>query len=500
MKKLFMIAATAALAFGMGSCAKNSNIDTDPIDGDQARLGISFTMPSSGAATRAEERVGRTEENTVASVSIFLFDKVTGAPLAKPAPADRTVTVDATTFTSASGTFTMREGNYIETVAVGAATAYVVVNMPTDLRIKEYTSAADLLDEVKTVTQLTADNAFVMISDATPVNLVAYGEDETLSTVNATVKRVVAKVIATTKATDKKFFVDWESVETEASENLMTYELIDFAIQQDKTSSYLGKNTTSYGNVSDFAASKAKKGIVKVNGNTESDLNSANYFYVGENFSAASGGNSFGNTTYAMVRTRVTMSKVATWDSENSKVVWAAPTAAYTGTGAAKTLYVIPDMVNNNTTYIVENAGPTATIKQNGGTTDLTVPQTVKDIVYGMGVQDDPSTTSINEAKPLGFYIYENGDVNFQVWLHGTEGNYRIDRNQLINIDITGVKATEGFFPGYPGDVDPGDGDDPNNPDPEDPDKPIVPDAAQLEVVFNVMKWDYIAVGTELTK
>lgn len=463
-KKSNLVAALAATMI-FASCSKDDNdVNIPNAEGEKAKMSVAFTLPNT--ATRATHTYATTEESKVATVSVFVFtlagDKA-GVGGYTPLVADD--------FTSSDNVHTLKNTKLIETLS-GNKKIYVGINLPA-AAAKAFASEADLLKVIEAnASSLATDNNFAMFSNAKTENLLPDDPDNeksVINTVSIDVNRVVAKVIAT-KAKDT-FEATWNSVEGLT----MTYTIADFGVFNDAVKTFVAPNyangklftliddATATGVLNSFDASYTNgfKAIA-----AKDALTTDSKFYIGEN--APQDVSLNGNTTYAYVRTYVSLNKSAALTADKKGIEWV--DATYGNNGAN-------EGADGTDVYVFKVAGKTYLANAANWTA-----------IGAEGLIDTDTS-----------FKYTKGYVYFPVYLNQEgENNYDVKRNQFINVLVNGVNSIDQVFPGYPGDktdpkkpLDPTDDKDPDNPDPKDPTDPIDGEKAWLKVVVTVTDWEY---------
>jgi hypothetical protein len=545
MKKLKIFALAAVVAFGLAACSQEEN-PNDPnrtLGDGKAQVGFSFRLPNA-AFTRADQDASDPDEITIERVSVFVFDE-SGVPASlNPYTTfnntfDNTpeggIQADEAFETGTAGnytTYSLKDAYMIETNS-GTAHIYVAVNLPASLD-HAYASENALLeaksnanndpatDDVLDGEGFAEPGEFTMFgqalngSNGVAIELAEIDQSNTEPTqVNVTVERVVSKVVGTTKAAT--FQATQEGATTLAkwgNDVQLEYTIESFNVYQEMSDSYLSfekdrsvwgslynNDAWSYfknkGAVSGWLGTNPGKNIgmtvfAQDNGPSD-DLTDLSGFYVGENYSnknpnfqenASLELSRNGYTTYAMVATKVTSNKVATWDAGTNYIKWDAPAlGARTNPNNDLIVMYIPDEVEP---LIVEGT-------------------TIADAIYaGLNAKDAVkyNNTTIKQ------YVYYESYVHFLVWLNKDGFNdYNIGRNEFIHVHVTGVTGSsgqdlnnddikDGIFPGYPGDEEdpekPTDlEDEDNNPEPLDPEDPIEGFSAKLQVIITVKDWVY---------
>ena len=566
MRKIFLMAAAAATLFA--SCTKEENGGDLPGNGEPAKVGFSFKLPES-AFTRANgdpQPASNPDEISVKRISVFIFD-VNGMPATvNPyTKFDDTEVAAAFAKTSVSNNdvYTLQEDYYIETNS-GKAHIYVGVNLPASLD-KAYANETDLLSAKANANNekagaATTDATFAKAGEFTmfgqgldpvtklpAVDLKEWeeGTPTTLNTVTVDVQRVVSKVVGTTRqatfsatkagSTDLAY---WGLSTNPTNDMLLKYDIVGYNVYSELAESYLGyragrsvwdsiydqyesffKNSTGVaawlGDGTHAGANKAM--TVFAGSGPNAALKDLAGFYVGENYSSknpdGAGASLNGNTTYAMVATKVKINYTAAWDATDKKVVWnqipGSPTNYTTGT---ETLYVVEATVRETgkiETFISTIEADAEAIID--GLEDMRHPPVSNpdaDAIPGNGDEmiEYPVYSSVSTVP----YVYKESYVHFLVWLNRDGFNdYNVGRNQFIHVNVTGVTGMDGngnnIFPGYPGEED-----DPskpiditkndNNPDPKIITGKIEGGKALLKVVITVKDWIYRENGGVLSK
>lgn len=446
-KSILATALAAVVAFS--SCSKDEN-GAGPNDGSKARMNLSFTLPQEVMSRADQSATGK--ESKVNTISVFIFNNGVAAAEGGYTNFNNI----AAQFEVSGGKYTLKPDNNIKTVA-GDMTIYVAINLPSPAA---YATETALLAAFDDVADLSVDNAFTMFSAAYSKTLVAYDENNVAGTTNSvsmSIDRIVSKVVATTTA--NTFETTWTNGVK------LTYTIAGYNVYNEALDSYLVKQATTKSTLNGFEASYAKGNNAVMLGTygagdpTLSTL--TNGYYIGENKLLPS---EYGNTTYAFVATTVKPNMAAKWDAAAKTAVWSA--ATYT---AGADIYVVAHEGSNYLTNVQADA---------------------------IDIAAEFNTITANSAT---VYTYPEGYVHFMVYLNKNGANdYTIGRNEFIHLNVKGIKALDGVFPGYPGTdgegekpIDPTVEDPGVNPDPKDPKDPIDGAAAVLNVEITVNPWTY---------
>ena len=457
MKKIFYLAALAVFAFA--SCTKEDNGKT-LIEGEQASIKLSFTLPS--ATTRATQTAD-VGESKVHDINVYVFNE-NGT---KASVGDYT-SLSLSDFTKTGDVYTMEDASKIATMS-GSKVIYVGINMPAGLK-QSFATETLLLAKTETVTGLIKRNGAAMdgIAMFTKMEEDLIPDTEGENTINANMDRVISKVITTKGTTASNFTITWPTAGL-----TLAYNVLGVAVYQDAHTTFVAPNAqtlvdtktkTTWGQVITPFASASHNYISLANTpNTETGRAPLAGFYLGENAPQTPKN---GNTTYIMVKTGVTLSKTAYVDGTDIK--W------------KNSAYGFGEM--NEDVYMIRKDG--------------------KDYIC-----DAANYNAVATALDAPYYTYEEGYVYFQVWLNASQAaKYKIYRNQYVHIEVNGIKMNENIFGGYPGiagdpetePIDPTDPLNPNNPDPEDPEDPIEEMPATLLVNITVKPWEYVTNATLL--
>lgn len=500
MKKLFVLAAAAGLLMGVASCAKDGN---DAVNGGgqgdgKALMSLSFTLPQ-GDFTRAVEgdQPGNAMESTINSIQVWIFQDgqavsgIEGTVGDPGANGGGFFDLPIASFDdSAAPVYTLEEAETLLT-ASGDVTIYVAANTPTAYAIP-YATPAALLAKIGTVAELTANTgtgatALTMFSDAKNETLLVSDEDLTTveNTVEVNLNRVVSKVQATWKSTDGIVATtpaDFQSTWTAGP--TLTYAVTGFNVHQDARQSYLVKKadgTTLSGDI-DLTV---KPSTLTVHPDAVKGTTLGNYtggFYLAENKSSlldeSAGLSLKGNTTFAMIGTKVSLDKIATWNTITEQVEWVNHTANAT---PAEDDIVVIKATKGGVDYILLTIDNSADAVNNSTT-----------LVSALGANGYTNVTTT---------VFWDSYVHFRKWLNKDGSNdYNIDRNQFIHINITGIAKLDGLFPGFPGvdDTTPETPVDPVDEDEDEDEEPVDPLPAELIVEVTVNQWVYRANDTIL--
>ncbi len=186
MKKLFLIAATAAIVFA--SCDKWPGGGKD--DGE-ARMNIVISFPKA-MGTRAVDNNASDKDVAVESVTVFVFDEDGNGVLGNG------TSFALSDFTATGGnTYSLSQSERIQTT-VGKKRVYVGINLPESLKSAD--NEDDLIESASTA-GLEGENSVTMLSSVATPTLASQedSEEDTPATniVTTEVKRLVAKVAVT---------------------------------------------------------------------------------------------------------------------------------------------------------------------------------------------------------------------------------------------------------------------------------------------------------------
>ncbi len=531
-----MMAAAAALV--LSSCDKGPGSD-DPNGGmnaEQAGLRINLTLPNVNGMSRAvpgepgenanngEDIAGTTEENTIETVTVYVFN---GNGLKMATGGAKDIAWADFSDDLGDGDDKTWGSTTAYDVTSGAARIYVAINVP-DAWLAGANGSGGFATEgallaavgsigtgVTPANQLDETAELTFVSPVVVETLIA----ETENKVAAELDRVASKVVATAKtptiATDPA--ATWSNGVT-LSYNILEYNVYNEAVNsyfvktldgstlssrirtfdqsyyKSETNSTTGANKPVRADAAFGSALAAYGADYYIAENKSSDLD----WYIDENDDEqdiTAGLSRNGNTTFAMVATQVIVNQTAVLTGFNDgdgiqvgegTIAWtgAANNVAANGTlvPSADDLWII---VKAAQTYIVK--GEIDYDSDDADTVDDTN-QMAQYIAMSLGGDD----------AGVKVYHYTDSFVHFLVWLNKNGKNdYNIGRNEYIHIDIQGVNGLDGYFPGYPGDpedphkpIDPID-DDPNNPDPKKPEDPVDPLDAKLIVNITVNPWTF---------
>jgi hypothetical protein len=379
MKKLFMIAAAAALAIGMGSCVKNPDTEPNNGDGTKTEVMLSIVMPSGNGGTRADfpNIVATDDENKLKSIDVWMFDK--NGNRAEGDLHHKTFTVggvdpDFVENNETPGLFEMKKA--WETLA-GEVRIWVGANIPDNVA-EEYANETALLAKVEDVVNMSDVSSGVkgltFFSNATPYTLaevpagsVFESQPDTFNRVPVVIYRTVSKVVATNApASATSYTLDWNSVRASEDSGLkLTYSPVHWYMMQRATKSWAAPNydvlyyTTSAGQVSttrpttyllwEETGTKGQSGysldtnISQYANDTDDfdtdhidiiddddidddeDLSAIDGTYIGENVRMGAGANGARNekTSYTFLSTTVSADKEVYWDGA---IKWRAAT------------------------------------------------------------------------------------------------------------------------------------------------------------------------------
>ncbi len=487
--KTMMVALFAALMFASCSEDEENGGGQETVTGEASRVGIIFSVPKSigGVSSRANIAAS-TDESTVDNLSVYIFN-ATGTGIA----GNNTFLTTGSDF-SYNGTDGVYElNNPIASIAV-KADIYVIVNHPDFTSAPSYSTKSQLIAAIEEISAMSVDGEFTMVASTEGEQLKEYDASDPTTTTQVTMSagRVVSKVVATSM--NETYQTEWKDANS-LTYNTLTYTITEFNVYQEAIKSYL---VAQYQTLSPFdtsAFSPYATSVEKANKAVEVDvdytianpdeLNAIDRFYIGEN-TPTSGNTLNENTTYVMIATKVKMTHFAKWNSITQSVGWEDVTG-YTYT-EDDDLYVVN---YNGMSYVTNTEADAIEIAQELGTT----------------------------STALTYYTYPEGYVHFQVFLNGLnqtntadKNSYSVDRNQLIHVKVTGLIDKNSYFPGYPG----GDGDgtpgnpgpdkpiDPNedngkNPDPKKPGEKVDPEDSLLDILIEILGWEYAENEVELS-
>jgi hypothetical protein len=493
MKKLFMAAAVMAMAFTSCNDDVNNNGENGNGSGDEkASMSLSFKMPASNF-TRAPipadggNLTATLEESTVKTVTVFVFEP--NGNLASLGGFTHFANLDLFD-TSVTGVYTLLPAEQIETTT-GTKRIYVGVNLPTVLTGFSDNEAA-LLEATADIagaagTGMAADNNFTMFSDVQVVDLKANTdavETTPENIVKVSVRRVVAKVVASTGASEVatdpagQFTKEW--FKDEATSLELVYSVKNFRVFQHTEQSYIAPNYWSNGLAktlpgladtplnttgdvfSDFATDQATTAVtIGAHPTTAETLVALDGFYIGENYPMLNGvpAAQNGNATYIMVATTVTANLYATWVDDDAAsadptighVEWVAAGGTYGGGVVDSDIYVIKAADGKHYVTNDEDQANAILAGTNGATTGV-------------------------------IQLYKDGYVHFQVFLNKNDSNdYSVLRNDFIHVKINDIMVNDYVFPGYPG----------LEVEPEIPEEPVDGENAYLQVEVTALPWTY---------
>ena len=202
MKSIKFFAAALAATALMASCAKDGNQSNQ--EGAPTHAGISISLKSDGAATRATQ-AGNAAESDITSVTVYVIDNATGRLDTK--------TFAGTDFATDSGNPGYKKANAAIPTTVGNKTVYVVANAPSALdgmltSVLAITTNSLALDETNYYTGTSYDGTHgtltsVVLSGKSPSTTIG-AQDATaaLATpVQVDLTRNVAKIVVKDNAT-----------------------------------------------------------------------------------------------------------------------------------------------------------------------------------------------------------------------------------------------------------------------------------------------------------
>ncbi len=390
MRKIFIIAAAAALSVGVSSCQKNGGDDAGNGNGEQTSAKINFVLGATGGSSRAENNapIGATSnETSVSNVHVFVFKPGGtakadfGAYTAIPSGSELfTDWFDKTTVGNVT-TYAMKSGKSVET-STGSVRIWVGVNLPAAVTAQipsgGFANEDAMLAVVGTAVTMSTDNSFTMFSAvaAEPsLEKVLPGEPVPAGNIiPISVDRVVAKVVASARKdvfpANTGYVVNWtpgldagtvDATATAAGGVKLTYFVSHWRMFQNATDSwvaphyslplgagqyadtYKGTSTDSSINSYNESTLNNEKAFIvpassvsptddELKGNPTTGLGAAQREYVGEN---ASNGDRV-STSYVFISMKVQANAKAVWNNDINDILWVA-----TPTWGA-------DMVTNN--------------------------------------------------------------------------------------------------------------------------------------------------------
>ena len=482
MKKILVFASLLSLMFT--SCNKINEDNTT----DKAKVQFALHLPT--VATKADQ-LATTNESTINTVSVWVFGP-TGVA-ATTGNFEQYVFAD---FTPSGTAYELPDGKAFSTEAGNGKIIYIGVNVPTAFDVA-YTSEGALKAAIATLTQGTPANRLLtwtgtgsatnvaMFSNRQVVNLAAYDPAANsgagnIQEVSADIHRIVSKVVTTKQAAT--FTNDWATLASDATLPVLTYTIMDNAVYQDAHASFLAQQTPSLIDINDAPATwsnvlnphfaavastdhKFKAVTTLAAGSTEAQRQGIDGFYVGENKPTVA---KYGNATYTLVRTGVSVNRTAKVNSAGTAIEWVASVYGYDAIPANRTDVHV--MYKDGNCYIVDDANLSQV------------------------------ATFLGNGTPIDAQTYTDGYVYFMVYLNPS-ASYNVDRNQYVHVDITGIEQSLTFgtnvYPGDPTDPEVPTEPDPGQPNPYDP--PLVIDGqSQLKVKITIAPWDYVATPTVL--
>ena len=524
MKKLFLMAAAAATLFA--SCAKEENSQDLAGNGEPAKVGFSFEIPTQAAATRAETQISTNDEIKVNRISVFIFDE-TGAPATlghythfdeANVDAAKKVSTAFTAGTNSSSqktTFTLNEDYYIETVS-GLAHLYVGINLPASLD-HAYASEAALWaaksnangEGLKNQTPATWNGeGFARAADFTMFGqAVAAGnklevelkdfEADGLTTVPVDVERVVSKVVGTTqKAVFPAVKQGVTALNPSAAELAvwdnglqLEYTIAAYNVYNEMSESFLNykagqsvwdskyDDLQSYfkdlgGNVAPFDLGTTAGKNIDIDATRVYDIAAAgNQTASGVDATLAAmtgfyiGENYSSKNPAANSLSRngsTTYAMVATTVTTNKVAAWVGTEVVWNDAVGGRTQ-------GTETLYIVKARNKETGIEEVYITTENNATngaQAILDGLYALTTDGEDMESDRSNAvySSAKMYTYLQSYVHFQVWLNRDGFNdYNVGRNEFIHVHVTGVTGMDGNGNGlFPG--YPGDDEDPKKP------------------------------------
>ncbi|MDR2912987.1 MAG: Mfa1 family fimbria major subunit [Alistipes sp.] len=461
----------------------------------------------------------------------------------------------------------LKDGMQMSTIAGEDMRVWVGLNLPATVSAKVFDNETELLEEIATIasmigttdgftmfsnvvetdllpTTTNPDGSFINQLDADPVTTPTDPDDPT-SYDPISVNRVTSKIIATSPTTFSP--IQWSTTEVDANAPQLTYVPVGWYVMQYSTASYVAPhyNVKAWNSGPQAGSAETNKddlfpyaSVTSVNDmltlvtpaeRTDANLGTSDFVgqkkgrYIGENASTLVSGAPMalnGNTTYAFISTGVTATTEAVWkaatQTDPAGIYWDVVTGGYGNSVAAlKDIFVVNVRGKEyiTSTEVKAKAIQSGLAQQEAAAFNIVLTTTANDGDDSNGIE---MTIENFFANPLyeqfdyvDIFTYEDGYVHFMQWINKEGANdYNVLRNQLIDMNVTGLNAdlNDGFdFPGYPGDptdpkkpIDPTDIGNPNNPDPKDPDVPVDPTAASLMVDISINPWTYRINSFEL--
>ena len=464
---MFFAALAATVMFA--SCNKEDNNVINEQDGKATTMGLSFTLPTAGAETRATLPVDGSDvtasvaENKLNTISVYAFKSngdLNGTTQFSDVNAD---------FTEVSGVYTLKDSKRIQTTTA-TRTIYIVANAA----METVTNEADFKTKFASSNNGTTTPAtgLVMSSGAVPTVLtpqeVNVTPTPTENDIEATLFRINAKVVVTTE-TSSPFVQTFASV-TDAGFSV-SYAIINWAPGFAAINSYYVENRLN-GKLVTIATGRTGHATVASSFQTANVFTTAsadwsgagvNFHYVGEN---APENNLIGEATNIMVRTKASPNRQAKVNAAGDGVEWVAA-----GSDLSAGFIVLRNKMDGKIYFCKDVATANAV--------GLLLPGAV-----------------CETAEYVGGYVY------FLVTLNQDKAPKAVvARNQFVNVNITGI--ADGAL-GWPGDgvdgLTPPDPEDPTNefPEPFNPEEPVEEYNTYMLVNVTVKPWAYSGANVEL--
>jgi hypothetical protein len=442
MKKIFLMAASAALLFA--SCGKEDNGNA-VTDGTAATVDLVIKLPQ--VKTRASDLNATPAEVQVNSIRVFIFDAVTGAA----ATGNDAVTLASFT-AGTNNTYTLPEAQRITTTS-GAKHIYVGLNLPAYFATVGNESTFLSAVQVAAAALQDASGGMSMIGTADQtLSAQVVGSTPTVNTVTISVERLAAKISATADA-------GGITPPAATAGGAFTVALDQYTVGNTAKSYFPRQKVAGSLLVTPSDANPTKAALVDgvqtlvPFGQLSSVLPNlrTNTFYIPEHTPSIQKLNT--ESTYAVFRGRFGYSFAA-------KVV-AGVVNITTAAAAVKPaeLYVVRTLTD---TYFCESTTDRDAVAAALTTASVTPTVNKYELDVATGEYYTYYYSYINklETEPLAVY-----------------------RNQYINLNITQIKGMG--TPGAPGA--------PGTPPvtPPGPDTPVVQSTAYLEVTADVQPWDY---------
>ena len=467
MKKMFFAALAATIMFA--SCNKEDNEINGGQDGKATTMGLSFTLPTAGAETRASlpadasDINATTAENKLSTISVYAFKSngdINGTTHFSDVDAD---------FAAVSGVYTLKDAKRIKTTTA-TRTIYIVANAAMETVATEAEFKTKFASSNNGIA--TPATGLVMSSGAVPTILtpieVNVTPTPTENDIAATLSRINAKIVVTTEISTP-FTQTFASVADAGFE--VSYTIIDWAPGLAAVNSYFVENRLN-GKLVTIATGRTGHATAASSFQTASLFSTANsdwagagvkFHYVGEN---APENNLIGEATNVMVRTKAAPNRQAKVNAAGDGVEWVA-----TGADFSAGFMVLRNKMDGKIYFCK----------------DLATINAVGNLLPGADWE---------YAEYVGGYVY------FLVTLNQDKAPKAVvARNQFVNVNITGIANGALGWPGSGVDgLTPPDPEDPSIdfPEPFNPEEPVEEYNTYMLVNVTVKPWAYSGTNVEL--